>query len=123
MTLAKSRRTTRWPTSTAATRTPSSAPTSPPTPPLESRPSRDPGPSGQARSVRGPVGFDGGEAVVVEPPRVEWTANGLAWAQPTANGWQIVSAPDGADAGQPTQYMSCKGVTPREIAMLSDGTV
>jgi hypothetical protein len=77
----------------------------------------------QARSVLDPVGFDGGGAVVVEPPRVEWTANGLAWAQPTANGWQIVSAPDGADGGQPTQYMSCKGVTPREIAMLSDGTV
>src|SRR4029077_19986709 len=53
----------------------------------------------------------------------EWTADGLAWAQPTASGWEVVTAPDSPDAGEPTTYMTCKGVTPRQIAMLDDGTV
>jgi hypothetical protein len=82
-----------------------------------------PVPYGQARSVLDPTGVDPGTGYVFEPPRVEWIANGLAWAQPTANGWEIVTAPDSADAGVPTTYMTCMGVTPREIAMLADGTV
>jgi hypothetical protein len=60
-----------------------------------------------------------------EPPRVEWTATGLAWARAAAAGWEIVTAPDSPeDAGfVPTQYMRCPGVPPRQIAMLKDGTV
>ena len=60
-----------------------------------------------------------------EPPRVEWTAAGLAWARPTATGWEIVTAPDTAASSGfvPTPYMHCGGVTPRQIALLRDGTV
>jgi hypothetical protein len=60
-----------------------------------------------------------------EPPRVEWTATGLAWARASAAGWEIVTAPDTPeDAGfVPTLYMRCAGVPPRQIAMLNDGTV
>jgi hypothetical protein len=82
-----------------------------------------PVPYAQARSVLDPPGFDAGAGYLFEPPRVEWTAGGLAWAQPTAGGWEIVTAPDIPDAGPPTPYMICNGVTPREIAMLRDGTV
>jgi hypothetical protein len=85
-----------------------------------------PVPSGQARSVLDPSGVDTSSGYILEPPRVEWSASGLAWAQPTANGWEIVTAQDvpaAPDAGPPTPYMTCKGVTPREIAMLDDGTV
>jgi hypothetical protein len=82
-----------------------------------------PVPYAQARSVLDPTGVDPATGYVFEPPRVEWIAEGLAWAQPTATGWEIVTAPDSPDAGVPTPYMTCKGVTPREIAMLDDGTV
>jgi hypothetical protein len=60
-----------------------------------------------------------------EPPRVEWTPTGVAWARASAGGWEIVTAPDPPeDAGAlPTQYMHCAGVPPRQIAMLKDGTV
>jgi MYXO-CTERM domain-containing protein len=65
------------------------------------------------------VGVAGGSV----PPRVAWTATGsLAWARSTAIGWQIVTAPD-QDAASVTVYMDCLGVTPHQIAMLSDGTV
>jgi hypothetical protein len=76
----------------------------------------------KAASFLDPVGFDAGASYVLEPPRVVWTANGLAWAQPTAGGWEIVTAPDKANATL-TTYMTCTGITPREIAMLTDGTV
>jgi hypothetical protein len=57
------------------------------------------------------------------PPRLQWTATGsLAWARSTATGWQIVTAPD-QDGAPVTVYMDCVGVTPHQIAMLSDGTV
>jgi hypothetical protein len=82
-----------------------------------------PVPSGQARSALDTTGVDMGSGYIVEPPRVEWAGDALAWAQPTANGWEIVTAPDSADAGTPTVYMTCKGVTPRQIALLADGTV
>ncbi|HEY4014627.1 MAG TPA: hypothetical protein VGM06_14895 [Polyangiaceae bacterium] len=82
-----------------------------------------PVPSSQARSALDTSGVDNGAGYIVEPPRVEWTGEALAWAQPTANGWEIVTAPDSADAGAPTVYMTCKGVTPRQIALLADGTV
>lgn len=61
---------------------------------------------------------------VLEPPRVAWTAAGtLAWARPlAADQWEVVSAPDVANAPL-TTYMVCPGTMPREIAMLSDGTV
>jgi hypothetical protein len=56
------------------------------------------------------------------PPRVEWTATGLAWARSTAAGWEIATALD--MPGSPvSSYMHCAGVTPRQIAMLRDGTV
>jgi hypothetical protein len=60
-----------------------------------------------------------------EPPRVEWTPRGLAWARASATGWEIVTAPDTSEDGGfvPTQYMHCAGVPPRQIAMLKDGTV
>jgi hypothetical protein len=82
-----------------------------------------PVPSAQARSALDPTGVDTSTGYVIEPPRVEWTGASLAWAQPTANGWEIVTAPDSADAGTPTVYMTCKGITPRQIALLADGTV
>ncbi len=82
-----------------------------------------PVPFGQARSALDSSGLDPSTGYVFEPPRVEWTDSGLAWAQPTASGWEIVTAPDSPDAGTPTTYMTCKGITPREIAMLDDGTV
>ena len=80
-----------------------------------------PVPSGQARSILDPVGVDAG-GYVVEPPRVEWMNGDLWWAQPTVNGWEVVTAPDAPNAAT-TPYMVCKGVTPREIAILRDGTV
>jgi hypothetical protein len=76
----------------------------------------------KAASFLDPTGFDAGASYVLEPPRVVWTANGLAWAQPTTDGWEIVTAPD-AENATPTTYMTCKGITPREVAMLADGTV
>jgi hypothetical protein len=76
----------------------------------------------QAPYFLDPVGLEPSTGYVFEPPRVTWTATGLAWAQPTANGWEIVTAPDTSDAGL-TTYMTCPGITPREIAMLPDGTV
>ncbi len=57
-----------------------------------------------------------------EPPRAEWTATGVAWARSTTTGWEIVTAPD-LEGSSPTSYMQCSGVTPRQIAMLRDGTV
>jgi hypothetical protein len=75
----------------------------------------------------GPPDFDasldplpyGGPA---EPPRVEWTTTGLAWARATPTGWEIATALD--MPGSPvSSYMQCSGVTPRQIAMLRDGTV
>jgi hypothetical protein len=61
---------------------------------------------------------------VLEPPRVGWRRDGvLAWARPLDDSnWELVTAPDAPDA-EVTQYMHCGGVTPREIAMLADGTV
>jgi hypothetical protein len=76
----------------------------------------------EAESVLDPVGSAGAAGYVFEPPRVAWTASGLAWAQPTATGWEIVTAPD-APTASPTTYMTCSGVTPRGIALLADGTV
>ncbi|MBV9948323.1 MAG: hypothetical protein JOZ69_15840 [Myxococcales bacterium] len=73
-------------------------------------------------SVLDPSGAEGANGYFVEPPRVAWTATGLAWAQPTQDGWEIVTAPDMTNALQST-YLVCAGVTPREIAMLDDGTV
>ena len=80
-----------------------------------------PVPSVQARSILDPVGVDAG-GYVVEPPRVVWMSAQLWWAQPTVNGWEVVTAPDTPDAST-TPYMVCRGVTPREIARLHDGTV
>jgi hypothetical protein len=82
-----------------------------------------PVPPGQGRSVLDTTGVDTSTGYIVEPPRVEWIGDALAWAQPTASGWEIVTAPDTADAGTPTVYMTCKGITPRQIALLGDGTV
>jgi hypothetical protein len=56
------------------------------------------------------------------PPRVEWTATGLAWARSTATGWEIATALD-MPSSPVTSYMHCAGVTPRQIAMLRNGTV
>jgi hypothetical protein len=81
-----------------------------------------PVPYGQAGAFLDPVGIGTDGGYPFEPPRVEWTANGLAWAQPTATGWEIVTAPDAPNATS-TPYMICQGITPREIAMLRDGTV
>jgi hypothetical protein len=53
---------------------------------------------------------------------VTWTATGLAWAQPTLDGWEVVTVPDAPNM-MPMTYMTCPGVTPREIAILPDGTV
>lgn len=76
----------------------------------------------QAGAFLDPVASGPDAGYLFEPPRVAWTDNGLAWAQPTESGWEIVTAPDVPDAS-PTPYMTCKGTTPREIAMLRDGTV
>jgi hypothetical protein len=81
-----------------------------------------PVPSSQASSILDPVGIGSGNGYLVEPPRVTWTASGLAWAQPIQSGWEIVTAPDISNATLAT-YLTCPGVTPREIAMLADGTV
>jgi hypothetical protein len=83
-----------------------------------------PVPYPQASSFLDPVGLETNSGYLFEPPRVTWTESGqaLAWAQPTVSGWEIVTAPDTANA-KPTTYMTCPGVTPREIAVLSDGTV
>jgi len=60
------------------------------------------------------------------PPRVAWNSSGLAvaWARSnaTTGGWEVVTAMD-APTATPTVYMSCSGVTPREIALLADGSV
>ena len=76
----------------------------------------------EAGSSFDPVGFGADAGYPFEPPRVEWTDNGLAWAQPAPSGWAIVTAPD-IEGATPTPYMFCKGIVPREIAMLRDGTV
>ncbi len=81
-----------------------------------------PVPYRQAAQLFDPVGLEPDAGYTFEPPRVEWTGNGLAWAQPTASGWEIVTAPDMQNA-TPTPYMLCKGTMPREIGMLRDGTV
>jgi hypothetical protein len=81
-----------------------------------------PVPFSEAPSALDPVGLDAGSRYVVEPPRVEWSGDTLAWAQPTVNGWEVVTSPDEPDAA-PVSYMVCPGVTPREIAKLHDGTV
>lgn len=81
-----------------------------------------PVPYKQAPAYFDPVAAGPDAGYPFEPPRVAWTDNGLAWAQPTSSGWEIVEAADMQDA-TPTRYMTCKGVTPREIAMLRDGTV
>ncbi|HEY3822083.1 MAG TPA: hypothetical protein VGL81_33185 [Polyangiaceae bacterium] len=61
-----------------------------------------------------------------EPPRVAWNSSGteLAWARSnqTTGGWEVVTAPDQPNA-TPTLYMSCAGVTPREITLLDDGSI
>ncbi|MDP9000977.1 MAG: hypothetical protein M3O46_12790 [Myxococcota bacterium] len=81
-------------------------------------------PYDQASQFLDPLGLEASNGYSVEPPRVAWTANGLelAWAQPTVGGWQIVTAADKPNQ-TPTTYMTCTGVTPREIALLPDGTV
>lgn len=81
-------------------------------------------PYDQASQFLDPVGVEANSGYSVEPPRVAWTANGmdLAWARPTVGGWEIVTAADKPNQ-TPTTYMTCTGVTPREIAMLPDGTV
>ena len=67
--------------------------------------------------------YDPGANGYTQPPRVVWTADGqLAWARSTATGWQIVTAPDKI-AATVTAYMDCLGPTPRQIKLLSDGTV
>jgi MYXO-CTERM domain-containing protein len=67
--------------------------------------------------------YDVGADSNSSPPRLQWTKSGsLAWARSTATGWQIVTAPD-QDGAPVTDYMDCLGVTPHQIAMLSDGTV
>jgi hypothetical protein len=81
-----------------------------------------PVPYPQAPFFLDPVGLEPSTGYVFEPPRVTWTATGLAWAQPTSDGWEVVTAQDQPNAKQ-TIYMTCPGVTPREIAVLSDGTV
>jgi hypothetical protein len=83
-----------------------------------------PVPYPQASSFLDPVNVETNSGYLFEPPRVTWTESGqgLAWAEPTVSGWEIVTAPDMANA-KPTTYMNCPGVTPREIAVLSDGTV
>jgi hypothetical protein len=63
-----------------------------------------------------------------EPPRVEWSKGQLAWARPVlssmTSSWEIVLADDTAgSAGGATQHMVCPGVTPRQFALLPDGTV
>jgi hypothetical protein len=86
-------------------------------------------PPSQGSSVLDPTSIsaiaaraDGGRGYLFEPPRVEWTATGLAWAQPARDGWEVVTAKDVTGAPLST-YMTCTGVTPREIAWLADGTV
>jgi len=81
-----------------------------------------PVPYKQAPAYFDPVAAGPDAGYPFEPPRVAWTDNGLAWAEPTSSGWEIVKAADTPGA-TPTRYMTCKGVTPREIAMLRDGTV
>jgi hypothetical protein len=81
-----------------------------------------PVPYAQAPAFLDPVGLEPSTGYVFEPPRVTWTATGLAWAQPTADGWEVVTAADKPNQ-TPTTYMTCPGITPREIAMLPDGTV
>ncbi len=67
--------------------------------------------------------YDVGADSNSSPPRIQWTASGtLAWPRSTATGWQIATAPD-QDGASVTVYMDCLGVTPHQIAMLSDGTV
>jgi hypothetical protein len=79
-------------------------------------------PYSAASSFLDPVGLEAGSGYLFEPPRVVWTATGLAWAQPIQNGWEIVTAPDQTNAPQST-YLTCSGIVPREIAILADGTV
>jgi hypothetical protein len=70
--------------------------------------------------------YDDGPSYIPEPPRVEWTATGLAWARSMPGGWQIVTAPDANNVPPtvyPSVYMNCAGVAPREIAMLAGGAV
>jgi hypothetical protein len=75
----------------------------------------------------GPPAFDAGFDPIsyqrpAQPPRAEWTATGIAWARATTTGWEVVTAPD-LEGSSPISYMQCSGVTPRQIAMLRDGTV
>jgi hypothetical protein len=48
----------------------------------------------------------------------------VAWARSNSStgGWEIVTATDQTNS-TPSLYMSCPGVTPREIAILADGSV
>jgi hypothetical protein len=78
----------------------------------------------EAGSALDPVDEQADSGYVLEPPRVTWTAAGdLAWAIPSdESDWEVVIAHD-FDSAPLTTYMTCSGVTPREIAMLPDGTV
>jgi hypothetical protein len=73
-----------------------------------------------------PSGAQSNELYFQEPPRVEWvpgSSAGLAWAIPTDSGWAIVTAPDNSNGSKPNTLMTCAGVVPREIAILSDQSV
>jgi hypothetical protein len=61
---------------------------------------------------------------VNEPPRIAWqpSGSGVAWARSNATGWEVVTANDQPSA-TPVVSMTCPGVTPREIALLKDGSI
>ena len=80
------------------------------------------------------LGADGGilQSYFQEPPHIEWMGTSVdggpttwqvAWAAPAGGtGWALVTAPDQSHA-QPTTYMTCPGLVPRQFAILSDGSV
>lgn len=63
----------------------------------------------------------GGVGSIVPSPA--WHGTSVAWARAVdATTWEIVTAPNVAN-GPVSVYMKCPGITPREIAILNDGTV
>lgn len=76
-------------------------------------------------SVQGGSTYDpsGRGTTYIYPPRVAWQSSSMAvdWARSTSTGFEIVTVP--ITSGTPTQVMNCAGVTPREIAVLDDGSI
>jgi hypothetical protein len=71
----------------------------------------------------GVPGLGGSGGITSYVPSPTWHGTNVGWARVVdSTSWEIVTAPD-MKSGPVSVYMKCPGMTPREIAFLSDGTV